>query len=363
MKSSTGMRNPLPASVFAILLGLLLARCAGDRSPAGPSEIRTVPLQSDSAAVSVCRWPMDKAAAYTIGFDDVRASHIEVARPELNRAGLTGTFYVNTRSVNAWNSLRRMADEGHEIASHTWSHPRCGVIAEQDLRREIERAIEDIRNHLSGVRAVPSFSYPFGSLDETSRRIVSMYHLSARSGIPGIESGDADRTDFAALKAFGAYPPYDIDRLNASVREAVESRGWIIVYFHSISDRNRRGSTTIPLESFRRHLSFVCDLKPDLWIATQGQAASYILIRRTAVVSASVMSGDRIEVRVEGRTPEHGIPVPLCVSLIRPPEWTGRRIIAENPGTGRTIQFREPDSSRILLDMPVPSTCVVYAVQ
>jgi peptidoglycan/xylan/chitin deacetylase (PgdA/CDA1 family) len=360
---STCMRNSIPASAVAILLPFLLIRCAGDGSPAGPGEIRAVPLQGDSAAVSVCRWPMDKAAAYTIGFDDARVSHIDVARPELNRAGLTGTFYVNTRSVTAWNSLRRMADEGHEIASHTWSHPRCSVIAEEDLRREIERAIEDIRNHLPGVRAVPSFSYPFGSFDETSRRVVSRYHLSARSGVPGIESGDADRTDFAALKAVGVYPPYDIDRLNASVLEAVESRGWIIVYFHSISDRNSRGRTTIPLESFRRHLSFVRERKSDLWIATQGLAASYILMRRTAVVSAFVTHGDRIEVRVDGRRPENGFPVPLCVSLIRPAEWTGRRIIAENPGGSRGIQVRAPDSSRILLDMPVPSTCVVYAVQ
>ncbi len=349
-------------STAAALL-LQLTRCGPDESPSGPSQIRSVPLSGGPPAVTVCRWPMDKAAAYTVGFDDFRDSHFDVARPELNRAGIKGTFYVNTRSVTRWNSLRRMAEEGHEIASHTWSHPRCSDLAENNLSREIERAIEDIRNHLPAVRKVPSFCYPFGLLDETSRAVVSRYHLSARSGTEGIETGDAEQTDLQALKAIGVYPPYDIDRLNASVTEAVASRGWIIVYFHSISDRNRSGPTTIPLGLFRRHLSFVRDRKAELWVATQGQAASYLLMRQNAVVSAAVKHGDRIEVRLEGKIPDLGLPVPLCVSLNRPAEWIGRGIIAEIEGDGRRIPVHEPDPSRILLDMPVPSTCTVTATQ
>lgn len=347
----------------AAALLLQLTRCGSDGSPSGPSQIRSVPLSGGPPAVTVCRWPMDKAAAYTIGFDDFRDSHFDVARPELNRTGIKGTFYVNTRSVTRWNSLRRMAKEGHEIASHTWSHPRCNEIAEADLRREIERAIEDVRNHMPGIRSVPSFCYPFGLLDDDSRRVVSRYHLSARSGVTGIESGDAENTDLRALKAVGAYPPYDIDRLNAFVTDAVASRGWVIVYFHSVSDRNRSGPTTIPLKLFRRHLSFVLGRGDDLWIATQGQAASYLLMRQNAVVSAAVKSGDRIEVRLEGKTPDLGLPVPLSVSLNRPAEWIGREITAKMEGSDRRIPVHEPDPSRILLDMPVPSTCTVTATQ
>ncbi len=363
MKMRTAaLRRPILPPAVAVLL-LLLTRCGSDRSPSAPSGIRTVPLNSGPPAVTVCRWPMDKAAAYTIGFDDFRASHFDVARPELNRVGIRGTFYIQTHSVTRWNSLRRLAEEGHEVASHTWSHARCTRIGENELRREIERAIEDIRNHLPAVQKVPSFSYPFGLLDESGKAVVSRYHLCARSGIEGIETGDAEHTDFQALKAVGVYPPYAIDRLNAFVMEAIGSSGWIIVYFHSVSDRNRSGPTTIPLDLFRQHLSFVRGRGEDLWIATLGQAASYILMRQTAFVSALVKNGDRIEVRLEGKVPKLGLPIPLCVAINRPPEWIGREIIAEMDGSGRRIQVHEPDPSRLLLDMPVPSTCRLYAVQ
>ncbi|MBN2201281.1 polysaccharide deacetylase family protein [bacterium] len=361
MRTASRRRPILPPAVAVLLF--LLIRCGADRSPSGPSGIRTVPLNGGAPAVTVCRWPGDKAAAYTIGFDDFRASHFDVARPALNGAGIPGTFFINTAAVTRWNSLRRMAEEGHEIASHTWSHARCSRIGENELRRDIERAIEDIRNHLPNVHKVPSFSYPFGLLDESSKAVVSRYHLCARSGSGGIETGDAEHTDYQALKAVGAYPPYDIDRLNAMVMEAVGSRGWIIVYFHSISDRNRSGPTTIPLDLFRRHLSFVRGRGHDLWFATQGEAACYIRMRQTAVLSASVKNGDRIEVRLEGKVPDFGPAVPISVALCRPSEWIGRSISAEMEGGGRRIQVHEPDPSRFLLDMPVPSTCVVYATQ
>ncbi|MDM7925299.1 MAG: polysaccharide deacetylase family protein [bacterium] len=363
MRRRPAALRPLMRFSAAAALLLQLTRCGSDGSPSGPSTIRSVPLSGGPPAVTVCRWPADRAAAYTIGFDDFRDSHFDVARPELNRAGIKGTFYVNTRSVTRWNSLRRMAEEGHEIASHTWSHPRCSVIGENELRREIERAIEDIRNHLPAVQKVPCFSYPYGLLDESSKAVVSRYHLCARSGVEGVETGDAEHADLRALKAVGAYPPHDIDRLNAFVTDAVASRGWIIVYFHSVSDRNRSGPETIPLELFRRHLSFVLGRGDDLWMATQGQAASYLLMRQNAAVSAAVKGGDRVEVRLEGKVPDLGLPVPLSVAFNRPPEWIGREIRAEMGGSGRRIPVHEPDPSRILLDMPVPSTCTVTATQ
>jgi peptidoglycan/xylan/chitin deacetylase (PgdA/CDA1 family) len=341
---------------------LLAVRCGGDRMPAGPDPGRPVPLNAAAPppAARICRWNGDRAAAYTIGFDDFRGSHVDVAWPELRKAGLVATFWLNTGAITAWESLARMADEGHEIASHTWSHARCDRISEAGLRREIERAIEDIRNHLPHVTAVPSFSYPFGLFDDASRRVVSEFHLSARSGITGIETADPDESEWTALKAVGVYPPYDMDALNAAVDEAVRGGGWIIVYFHSISRENRRGATTVPLKLFRRHLSHVRDRRADLWNATQGQAASYIRMRRAATLSVSILTGDSLEVRLDGRRPDGALPVDLTIAVERPVEWAGLEIRARTGG-GRWDVAADTSAVRILLNLPVPSRTVLVA--
>ena len=57
--------------------------------------------------------------------------------------------------------IRRIAEAGHEIASHGWDHQRVFTMDEKGFRADLERArkaIEDASGHtLSGYRA-PSFS-------------------------------------------------------------------------------------------------------------------------------------------------------------------------------------------------------------
>lgn len=73
-----------------------------------------------------------------------------------------GTFFVLGSLVDAHASLiRRIADAGHEVASHGWSHTRLTRLDPESLRMELRRsreALEDlVQRPVRGFRA-PSFS-------------------------------------------------------------------------------------------------------------------------------------------------------------------------------------------------------------
>src|SRR5262245_44670848 len=99
----------------------------------------------DAVSVRIARFDGDRAAAISYTFDDNTRDQYTLAVPMLDECGFKGTFFViagktaatpeegvqkkangNVRNLwggISWPELKTMASHGHEIASHTWSHP------------------------------------------------------------------------------------------------------------------------------------------------------------------------------------------------------------------------------------------------
>lgn len=71
-------------------------------------------------------WPKGAKAAVNLAYDDALNSQLDVAIPQLNKAGLRGTFYLDLASETVNSRLeewRKAAKEGHELGNHTLYHP------------------------------------------------------------------------------------------------------------------------------------------------------------------------------------------------------------------------------------------------
>jgi peptidoglycan-N-acetylglucosamine deacetylase len=77
-----------------------------------------------SARQSSVTWPGGKQAAIVLTYDDALRSQLDVAIPQLDAAGLKGTFFLTGRfpqeEVERW---RKVATSGHELANHSVIHP------------------------------------------------------------------------------------------------------------------------------------------------------------------------------------------------------------------------------------------------
>ena len=98
-------------------------------------------------------------------FDDGHISHFEQARPLLNEAGVHGVFFI----VPTWLGkpgymeaahVRQLAAEGHEIGSHSLTHPMLPSCSPEQLHQELEGS----RKHLEDATGSPvgSLSFPGG---------------------------------------------------------------------------------------------------------------------------------------------------------------------------------------------------------
>lgn len=95
-----------------------------------------------------------------------------------------------------WDQLRTLQAEGHEIGSHSVSHPILPLISDAALSDEIEGSRATLEQHLG--REVHSFCYPNGDYDERVLNAVRSggYHhaVSTRYGL------NTARTEVLALR-------------------------------------------------------------------------------------------------------------------------------------------------------------------
>ena len=124
------------------------------------------------------QWPGSARAAVSLGYDDGNPDNLDQAMPDLEAAGLHGSFYLHL----ARHDVQSRADDwraahqrGHEIGNHTWHHngrvDLYGGIrhpwitkpleeyTEAEMTDEINRAADWLDDHIGG-DPDRSFTYP-----------------------------------------------------------------------------------------------------------------------------------------------------------------------------------------------------------
>ncbi len=113
-----------------------------------------------------------------ITFDDgPNPSTTHMVLEELKKREVKATFFLVGKNVDAFpDSVKKIRDEGHELANHSYSHPALKNMPEEKVRTEIFRCQESIEK-ASGVKAV-WFRPPYGSFSQKQQPISTDYHLS-----------------------------------------------------------------------------------------------------------------------------------------------------------------------------------------
>lgn len=105
-----------------------------------------------------------------ITFDDgPSAEHTPRLLDILKARGAKATFFVLGQCVaNNPEIAKRIVDEGHEIASHSWSHPQLSKMGEDSVRDQLQRT-HDVVKQTTGV-TMTLFRPPYGAFTQRQHR-------------------------------------------------------------------------------------------------------------------------------------------------------------------------------------------------
>ncbi len=114
-----------------------------------------------------------------ITYDDTDEEQFSIAKPEMDKYGFKGVYYIMTISIGrprymSKEQIRQLSEEGHVIASHTWDHSRVDryVVGDRmipDGKKQKKFNDWDVQltqtkkklEEITG-KQVEYFAYPFG---------------------------------------------------------------------------------------------------------------------------------------------------------------------------------------------------------
>jgi peptidoglycan/xylan/chitin deacetylase (PgdA/CDA1 family) len=175
-------------------------------------------------------------------FDDVPKSAATTGAQLLREYGARGTYYVAGGLVDQWSGhwaglatddIVRLHHEGHEIACHTFSHPRTTDLNAAAIAAEIEKNRRYLMALDPSIR-IENFAYPFGIASVTHKRQLRKIFRSSRGILPGINSGTVDLQFLRAMPLTEEH--IDRDGIDRAFDEAVATNGWLIFYSHDVED-------------------------------------------------------------------------------------------------------------------------------
>jgi peptidoglycan/xylan/chitin deacetylase (PgdA/CDA1 family) len=189
----------------------------------------------------------------SFAFDDVPASAAVTGAEILERRGLKGSYYVAaalagtdapTGRMACADAVRRLAQAGHEIGCHTYSHLDCGQASAQDAVEDVARNGETLA--MWGLPRPITFAYPYGDVAPATKRALAGRFNLMRALHQGLITAGADLNQAPSVGVEG--PEGEALALRWLHRLA-ERPAWLILTTHDVADQpSEWGCTPATLE-------------------------------------------------------------------------------------------------------------------
>lgn len=348
------MRNSIKITAFIILL----------------SAFSIKPQTIGQATVKT--WANDSKSAFSFSFDDSFKSQYDYALPVLNSFGFKATFYVIAEEpteqgeplnwrYGTWDEFREIAAEGHEIGSHTMTHPHLTKLSIGDTATpntvyyELYQSKKLIEQKIPGI-TVTTFAYPYTESNSSVQSIAGSYYESSRVG------GDIPNNAVITGNKWNKINSYEVqfntprnsvsddnDELvqieNSLQSDDISAGKWGMLFAHEvlpfsqIPDAVAAGywypMSTEWLTAFCQWMKAKSDSN-EVWVTTVANVTKYIKERESFSSTIVTSTDSRIELNVTDTLDNTIFNYPLTVDILVPSSWQTVSVIQGSSSTTLT---------------------------
>lgn len=185
----------------------------------------------------------------TLTFDDKGwADNINTAFPTMDKYGfVSDQFYVSSFIKDSDNpaaaiaTIKAIQAKGHEIESHTVTHPDLTTLTTTQLTQELRNSKTYLQQILGG-KAVNYIASPYGAYNQTVLNQMSKYYTVHRTVDAGYNS--KDNFDQMRLKVQNVYNTTTAAEVQQWVDKAYAEHTWLILVYHRVADDAEQFDTT-----------------------------------------------------------------------------------------------------------------------
>ena len=231
-------------------------------------------------AQEIATWPKFRKGAATFTFDDGAPSHIADVAPLFDRFGYKATFYLVVNWEPDWEGFQALADNGHEIGSHSNSHPN-------NMTGEEASSKQNIDSHITQPFGCLTVAYP--NCNVPNETAVEQNYIAGRicngswQGQPDINSGNGP-SNWCKVSAImtGAEGINNTNEFTGKMQTAIIQSGWVVFLTHGITNKNNGNAnySLTDLSAIDGALRWAQQNDEDIWISSMRNVAMYIKERQ-----------------------------------------------------------------------------------
>jgi len=240
-------------------------------------------------------------------------------------------FHNNKEDTTSWDQYREYQSQGHEISSHTVTHPKLAVLDEANMRYELEQSKADLAKFL-GEKSTFTAEGPYGTENERVIDYAHQTYSALRNRMPEdwlteINRGSKD----SPVNTSKEYVQWQRGILTNSSEELMESwinttstneNIWLVLVIHGVEDFGWEPKTENEL---REYFVYMKSKEPEVWIGTFGDVTKYLRERKATQLSAT-LSGDELIIDLASELDSEVYDVPLTIKTYVPDNWKAASI-------------------------------------
>ncbi len=254
---------------------------------------------AEAQTVEIGTWAGFRTAAVSFTFDDGPQSDVGVALPLFKKYGYKATFNIvtnwaggNINGMLTWSGVQELAAAGHEIASHSESHPD-GTMSANEISSSKGKINQNIQQPYGCVTlAYPNCNTPgdaqvlqnyvVGRICNSGSSIMGKNGPSNWAAVPAMMTGSNGTSDFTG-----------------NMQTAVQQGGWVAFLTHGFTTGTNGYANYSPTNAsaMEEGLKYAKQNDSKIWVAPMGHVAMYIKERNASTATAST-SGSSITVKL-----------------------------------------------------------------
>ena len=262
-------------------------------------------------------WSQFKTAAVSYTMDDDCAHQLITVVPMFDKYNYKTTlFTVITWSPN-WPGLIAASANGHEVASHTMTHPTLNTVSVTSQNTELGQSQADILAEIPNKRC-DVVAYP--NCVEGDLPTIQKYYIAGRTCNNQVENPTPN--DFYDVGSIitGTQGPVQVTAdFNTRVQSAKASGGWCVFLTHAIDSDN--GYSPTQSSQIEAHLAYMNSNIQYYWIAPFGTVIKYIKERNGASIAETAITSDSLKMTITTSLDTTIYNVPVTVSRVLPTGW------------------------------------------
>lgn len=332
----------------------------------------------------------NRKSAFSLTFDDGLFTHTENVAPILNQYGFKGTFYVippflketlpGIWRYGTWLDFQLIANQGHEIGSHTMCHYDLTSLKWGDIDEDSTLLYELYQSKIFIEQKIPnkkciSLNYPYTYHNSFVDSAASLFYENGRTLGQVANDSSLSGDEWFGLNAkiveFGLPRNSVEDDLNELytflewLQNSIQNHKWGMIIIHDVIPFYEMDSLldSIYEPISTEWLTSLCDFlwtrssTKEVWVETVGNISGYIKEREDASAQIVYSSDKLIELNVTDDLDNEIYNYPLSAYVKIPDNWNYVR--TEQNNDFDTLTTIVTDSGRVVLVNVVPDNGVL----